>query len=166
MSGSPAGAQPAGFPDFGGFTAVSADNYFATAPTGFGRWVKFSTPYNIECQFNAPVGELRAGIAQSVICSGDMPGLAELPLVADTMVPGEGCEIGKVRSSDAEGMWLKRVSTVCGRQFSDGALLGVGQKVSYLNVTCAVGADQLVACLDTSLGHHGFVLRPSGSYAF
>jgi hypothetical protein len=38
--------------------------------------------------------------------------------------------------------------------------------VSYGNVTCAVGADQLVACQDTSLGHHGFVLSPSGSTAF
>jgi hypothetical protein len=49
---------------------------------------------------------------------------------------------------------------------SGGKSLGVGQKLSYLNVTCAVGADNLVACLDTTSGDHGFVLQRSGSWAF
>ena len=44
--------------------------------------------------------------------------------------------------------------------------LAAGQKLSYLNVTCAVGADNLIACLDTTSGDHGFVLQPSGSWAF
>jgi hypothetical protein len=45
-------------------------------------------------------------------------------------------------------------------------MLGAGQKVSYNNVTCAVGANKLVACLDTTSGEHGFVLQPSCSFAF
>lgn len=49
---------------------------------------------------------------------------------------------------------------------STGKPLGAGQKLSYLNVTCAVGADSLVACLDTTSGSHGFVLQRSGSSAF
>jgi hypothetical protein len=38
--------------------------------------------------------------------------------------------------------------------------------LSYLNVTCAVGADNLIVCLDATSGDHGFVLQPSGSWAF
>jgi hypothetical protein len=38
--------------------------------------------------------------------------------------------------------------------------------LTYLNVTCAVGADNLVACLDTTSGDHGFVVQRSGSWAF
>ncbi|MDT5148253.1 MAG: hypothetical protein QOC58_2898, partial [Mycobacterium sp.] len=49
---------------------------------------------------------------------------------------------------------------------SGGKALSAGQKVSYLNVTCAVGADDLVACLDSTSGEHGFVLQRSGSWAF
>jgi hypothetical protein len=47
-----------------------------------------------------------------------------------------------------------------------GKPLGTGQKLTYLNVTCAVGADNLVACLDTTSGDHGFVVQRSGSWAF
>jgi len=47
-----------------------------------------------------------------------------------------------------------------------GKALAVGQKLSYLNVTCAVGADNLIACLDTTSGDHGFVLQSVGSWAF
>jgi hypothetical protein len=161
--GSPAGAQPAGFPNLDDFTAAPADAYITTGPKGPGRWVNFSTPYNIACQFDAT--DPPAGSSQAIMCDGDMPGLATAPLGSGAPVPG-GCVIGTVRSQGAAGLRLNRESTGCGRQFSNGAFLGVGQKVSYGNVTCAVGADQLVACLDTSLGHHGFVLSPSGSTAF
>jgi hypothetical protein len=163
IPGSPAAAQPAGFPNFDDFTAAPADDYITTGPKGPGRWVNFSTPYNIACQFDAT--EPPTGTSQAIMCDGDMPGLATAPLSSGAPVPG-GCVIGTVRSQGAAGLRLNRESTTCGRQFSNGAFLGVGQKVSYGNVTCAVGADQLVACQDTSLGHHGFVLSPSGSTAF
>lgn len=161
--GSPVQAQPAGFPNLDDFTAVPVDDYLSTGPKGPGRWVNFATPYNIACQFDAI--EPPAGSSQAIMCDGDMPGMANAPLGSGAPVPG-GCVIGTVRSQGAAGMRLNRESTTCGRQFSNGGFLGVGQKVSYGNVTCAVGADQLVACLDTSLGHHGFVLRPAGSSAF
>jgi hypothetical protein len=161
--GSPVHAQPAGFPNLDDFTAVPVDDYLSTGPKGPGRWVNFATPYNIACQFDAI--EPPAGSSQAIMCDGDMPGMANAPLSSGAPVPG-GCVIGTVRSQGAAGLRLNRESTSCGRQFSNGAFLGVGQKVSYGNVTCAVGADQLVACLDTSLGHHGFVLRPAGSSAF
>ncbi|OBG04169.1 hypothetical protein [Mycolicibacter sinensis] len=161
--GSPVHAQPAGFPNLDDFTAVPVDDYLSTGPKGPGRWVNFATPYNIACQFDAI--EPPAGSSQAIMCDGDMPGMANAPLSSGAPVPG-GCVIGTVRSQGAAGLRLNRESTTCGRQFSNGAFLGVGQKVSYGNVTCAVGADQLVACLDTSLGHHGFVLRPAGSSAF
>jgi hypothetical protein len=161
--GSPVHAQPAGFPNLDDFTAVPVDDYLSTGPKGPGRWVNFATPYNIACQFDAI--EPPAGSSQAIMCDGDMPGMANAPLSSGAPVPG-GCVIGTVRSQGAAGMRLNRESTTCGRQFSNGAFLGVGQKVSYGNVTCAVGADQLVACLDTPLGHHGFVLRPAGSSAF
>ncbi|WP_235664004.1 hypothetical protein [Mycolicibacter terrae] len=160
---SPAQAQPAGFPDLDDFTAVPVDDYITTGPKGPGRWVNFTTPYNIACQFDAI--EPPAGSSQAIMCDGDMPGMATAPLSSGAPVPG-GCVIGTVRSQGAAGLRLNRESTSCGRQFTGGAFLGVGQKVSYGNVTCAVGADQLVACLDTSLGQHGFVLRPAGSTAF
>ncbi|BBY33406.1 hypothetical protein [Mycolicibacter minnesotensis] len=161
--GSPAQAQPAGFPNFDDFAAVPVDNYISTGPKGPGRWVNFSTPYNVACQFDAIAPP--AGTTQAIMCDGDMPGLANAPLGSGAPVPG-GCVIGTVRSQGAAGLRLNRESTDCGRQFSNGAFLGVGQKLAYGNVTCAVGSDQLVACLDTSLGQHGFVLSPSGSTAF
>ncbi|MEZ0383689.1 MULTISPECIES: hypothetical protein [Mycobacteriaceae] len=162
-AGSPALAQPAGFPDLDTFSPAPIEDYITTGPKGPGRWVNFSTPYNIACQFDAT--EPPAGSSQAIMCDGDMPGMANAPLSSGAPV-ADGCVIGTVRSQGAAGLRLNRESASCGRQFSNGAFLGVGQKLSYGNVTCAVGADQLVACLDTSLGHHGFVLRPSGSTAF
>ncbi|WP_046296417.1 hypothetical protein [Mycolicibacter arupensis] len=161
--GSPAQAQPAGFPNFDDFATVPVDNYISTGPKGPGRWVNFSTPYNVACQFDAI--DPPAGTSQAIMCDGDMPGLANAPLGSGAPVP-DGCVIGTVRSQGAAGLRLNREPATCGRQFSNGAFLGVGQKLSYGNVTCAVGNDQLVACLDTSLGQHGFVLSPSGSTAF
>ena len=161
--GSPAQAQPAGFPNFDDFATVPVDNYISTGPKGPGRWVNFSTPYNVACQFDAI--DPPAGTSQAIMCDGDMPGLANAPLGSGAPVP-DGCVIGTVRSQGAAGLRLNREPATCGRQFSNGAFLGVGQKLSYGNVTCAVGNDQLVACLDTSLGQNGFVLSPSGSTAF
>ncbi|WP_255791709.1 hypothetical protein [Mycobacteroides abscessus] len=47
-----------------------------------------------------------------------------------------------------------------------GRLLDRGEKLSYGNITCAVGDDNLVACHDTGGGHHGFVIQASGSSTF
>jgi hypothetical protein len=62
---------------------------------------------------------------------------------------------------------LERELTTCPiHRYSTGAVLNAGQKISYQNVTCAVGGDGLLACLDTNLGPHGFVLKPPSSFAF
>ncbi|BBZ12529.1 hypothetical protein MBRA_27240 [Mycobacterium branderi] len=45
------------------------------------------------------------------------------------------------------------------------AALNAGQKIETGDVTCAVGANQLLACIDPSRDK-GFVLQPSGSWVF
>lgn len=156
----PATASPAGFPDLNGFTAVPADDYVTTGPKGPGRWVDFSTPYNISCQF---VAVEEPGSSEAISCDGDMPGMDNAAYTQGSPEPG-WCLIGTVRSTNSGGLRLNRESVMCpAGPYNAGTLLNVGQKVSYGNVTCAVGADQLVACLS---GQHGFVLKPSGSSAF
>ena len=48
-----AAALPAGFPNLDSFSPVPVDNYITTGPKGPKRFVSFSTPYNIECNFIA-----------------------------------------------------------------------------------------------------------------
>lgn len=77
------------------------------------------------------------------------------------------CVVGRAAAAGMVPAYgLSRTGEPCGAQFSHGKLLDVGQKVTAFNATCAVGADHLVACLDTTRGEHGFVLKPSGSVAF
>ena len=149
-----AAAQPPGFPDLGGFAPVSVDDYIEPPVKG-PPYAYFSTPYNIACFFEA--GEvIAAWSSQAITCNGEFPGL-----------DNGSCVIGR---AEAAGMGpayaVSRTGEPCGKQFSHGRLLNVGQKVTALNATCAVGADHLVACLDTTRGQHGFVLKPSGSMAF
>lgn len=161
-----AAALPAGFPDLNKFSAVPVENYITTGPKGPGRWVNFSTPYNIECQFDAAPEPIQARSSQALHCDGDMPGMGSVPYVQGSPVQG-WCDIGTVRTQNSGSLALNRESVMCPpRPFNSGALLSAGQKVSSSNVTCAVGAGQLVACLDTNSGQHGFVLKPSGSEAF
>jgi len=157
-----AGALPAGFPNLDGFGAVPVDNYITTGPKGPKRFVTFSTPYNIQCNFTATTEPVAAGDSQGIICSGEIPG------VASGATPTQSCAIGKVGDTGTSaGFRIERELTNCPiGTFNSGALLNVGQKVSYQNATCAVGGDGLVACLDTSLGQHGFVLKPSGNVTF
>jgi hypothetical protein len=156
-----AGALPPGFPNLDGFASVPIDNYIATGPKGPKRFVNFSTPYNIECSFVATTDSPPPGSSQGVGCDGEIPGVASGP------TPTESCAIGKVGEAGASGFRIERELTNCPiGSFKDGTLLNVGQKVSYQNATCAVGGDGLVACLDTSVGQHGFVLKPSGNVVF
>jgi hypothetical protein len=153
-----AAALPAGFPDFGSFAAVPVDHYIGTGPVGPKRFVSFSTPYNIECNFIATIDPVPAGSSQGTICEGQIPGVASGP---------PSCAQGKVGDAGAAGFRFESEPSGCTiGSFNHGTLLNVGQKVSYQNVTCAVGGGGLVACLDTSLGQHGFVVKPSGNAAF
>jgi hypothetical protein len=156
-----AAALPPGFPNLDGFAAVPVDSYIATGPKGPKRFVSFSTPYNIQCSFTATTDPVPAGSTQGVICTGEIPGLAS------GATPTESCAIGKVGEAGASGFRTERELTNCPiGTFNEGAQLGAGQKLTYQNVTCAVGTDVFVACLDASLGQHGFALKPSGNVTF
>lgn len=147
-----AAAQPPGFPKLDEFTPVSIDNYIEIPPKGL-RYAYFSTPYNIQCWFEAgepvPVWQ-----SQDINCLGDMP-------------DANPCMVGKatgVRSAPTYA--ISMTGNKCGVPYTHGTLLNIGQKVNFRDATCVVGPDRLVACLDTSSGEHGFVLKPSGSVAF
>lgn len=149
-----AGAQPPGFPDLGGFAAVPVENYIEPPEKG-PPFAYFSTPYNIACFFEA--GEpIPAWSGQGITCNGEFPGL-----------DSGSCVVGRAAAAGmGPGYAVTRTGEPCGKQFTHGNLLNAGQKVTYRNATCAVGADHLVACLDTTSGQHGFVLKPSGSAGF
>lgn len=159
--GPPAAALPPGFPNLDSFAPVEVDGYIATGPKGPGRFVAFSTPYNIQCGFTATTDPVPAGSSQAVHCEGEIPGVASGPSIT------ESCATGVVNSMGTSGFRVERQLSGCPiGSFHAGTLLGVGQKLTYQNVTCAVGDDDLLACLDTSLGQHGFALKPSGNVTF
>ncbi|SPM27573.1 hypothetical protein [Mycobacterium terramassiliense] len=164
-----AALPPPGFPDLNKFTAVPVDGYATTPPQGGGPRISFAATPTLVCDFYggpAPVPQP----SQDIKCSGDIPGMD------DVLFPGGGhprpgdCVVGAVNFK-GPGYELSRMTYGgCGGNPpplpSGVKALGPGQKLSYLNVTCAVGADNVVACLDTTSGDHGFVLDPSGSWAF
>ncbi len=162
-----AGAQPPGFPGLDGFTAVPADGYVTSPHPGDPPRVSFTASPHLVCDFYggpAPAPQPSGDIK----CTGDMPGMNDV-LFPGRSRPGD-CVVGVV-SFKGPGYELSRMSYggCDGNPAalpSGGKALTAGQKVSYLNVTCAVGADDLVACLDTTSGEHGFVLQRSGSWAF
>jgi hypothetical protein len=166
----PAAAQPPpGFPRLDDFTAVPVDGYVATPGGAASARISFSAPYALACDFYggpAPAPQP----SQDIKCTGDMPGMNDVtfpggghPRPGDCVVGavnfrGPGYELSRMSYSGCDGSPAALPSS--------GKLLGVGQKLSYLNVTCVVGSDNLVACLDTTSGDHGFVLQRSGSWAF
>lgn len=161
-------APPPGFPNLDGFTAVPVDGYLTTSPGSAPR-VSFSATPTLVCDFYggpAPAPQP----SQDIKCSGDMPGLNDLSFPGGGHPKPGDCVVGQVNFK-GPGYELSRMSYGgCEGNPpplpSGGKALGVGQKLSYLNVTCAVGTDNLVACLDTTSGDHGFVLQSSGSWAF
>ena len=165
-----AGAQPPpGFPNLDGFTAVPMDGYATTPRQGGAPRISFSATPTLVCDFyggTAPPPQP----SQDIKCTGDMPGLDDVPFPGGGRTKPGDCVVGSVNFK-GPGYELSRMSYGgCDGSApplpSGGKSLGVGQKVSYLNVTCAVGADNLVACLDSTSGDHGFVLQRSGSWAF
>lgn len=159
---------PPGFPNLDGFTSVSADGYVATTGPGTAPRISFSTPYSVVCDFYggpAPAPQP----SQDIKCKGDMPGMDDVAVPGGRPRPGD-CLVGSA-DFKGPGYQLSRMSYAgCDGNPAalppGGKVLGAGQKLTYLNVTCAVGTDNLVACLDTTSGNHGFVLQRSGSWAF
>ncbi|HEY0228114.1 MAG TPA: hypothetical protein VGC05_17370 [Mycobacterium sp.] len=164
-----AAQPPPRFPNLDSFTAVPVDGYVTTSRPGGSPRVNFSATNTVVCDFYggaAPVPQP----SQDIKCSGDMPGMDDFSFPgAGHLRPGD-CVVGSVNFK-GPGYELSRMS-YGGCDGNPAALptsgkpLGPGQKISYLNVTCAVGPDNLVACLDNTSGDHGFVLQPSGSWAF
>ncbi len=164
-----AAQPPPGFPRLDDFTAVPVDGYRAASAGATSPRISFSAPYTLVCNFyGGPAPAPHP--SQDIKCSGDMPGMDDVPfpggghprpgdcVMGAVNFKGPGYELTRMSYSGCDGNPVALPST--------GKLLGVGQKLSYLNVTCVVGADNLVACLDTTSGDHGFVLQRSGSWAF
>jgi hypothetical protein len=164
-----AALPPPGFPNLDGFTSVSADGYASPSGQGAPPRISFSPTPTLTCDFyGGPAPPPQP--SQDIKCSGDMPGMDDVPFPGGGRTKPGDCVVGSV-NFQGPGYELSRMSySGCGgsppTQPSGSKSLGVGQKLSYLNVTCAVGADNLVACLDTTSGDHGFVLQRSGSWAF
>lgn len=160
---------PPGFPNLDDFSTVPADGYLTTAGPGTSPRIRFSTPHNLVCDFyGGPAPAQRP--SQDIRCNGDMPGMSDIPFPGGYHPRPGDCVVGAV-TFKGPGYELSRMSYggCDGSPASlpaSGKLLGVGRKLSYLNVTCVVGADNLVACLDSTSGDHGFVLQHSGSWAF
>lgn len=164
-----AALPPPRFPNLDSFTAVPVDGYVTTSRPGGTPRVNFSATNALVCDFYGgppPVAQP----SQDIKCSGDMPGMDDFSFPgAGHLRPGD-CVVGSV-SFKGPGYELSRMSySGCDGNPAvlptSGKPLAPGQKISYLNVTCAVGPDNLVACLDNTSGDHGFVLQPSGSWAF
>ncbi|GBE66230.1 hypothetical protein MFM001_26920 [Mycobacterium sp. MFM001] len=165
-----AAALPPGFPDLNSFTPVVVDDgYFMQLREGTSRLVNFSTPYDIVCNFYGGEQPVTAP-SQGIDCNGDFPGMDSYPWPGGVPARPGDCVLGEVQAAGAAYQFHRSAYAGCDGNPPTlpygGKPLGVGQKLSYQNVTCAVGPDRLVACLDTTSGQHGFVLKPSGSVAF
>jgi hypothetical protein len=155
-----AAAEPQ-FPDLNAFTSVD--------PTAFGDppgpMISFATPDSLTCSFYVADKMADPTSNQSLACRGHFPG-------ADIKPPKDGwCEYKIVNNAAGFVYHFSSETTEC--KFLDAKpdrsakTLAPGSKISSANITCAVGAGQLTACLDTRAGtRHGFVLHPSGSSAF
>ncbi|WP_234798050.1 hypothetical protein [Mycobacteroides chelonae] len=163
-------AEPVGFPNLDSFTAVPVDDYLVTYIRGR-RIVAFSTPYTLMCDFDAPA-DLAGPPTPRLHCAGDIPGTTSGRFSSSQSPPA--CTAGTVDLSPSGSYQFMPYDWKCGDinfrvddfPYWSGRLLDPGEKLSYGNITCAVGSAGLVACLDTSGGQHGFLIHPSGSRAF
>ena len=139
-------SPPPNFPDLGAFTAVDPGDYDDLGATKF-----LSPNEEVNCL-------LDRGPHESVICLG-FPGVP-------TSIAGSGCPT--VRKADESGGDVPYAITRSGSGCVTARSvkpMSAGRKLVGKNATCVVGKDQLVACIDAD-NRHGFVLQPSGSWAF
>jgi hypothetical protein len=135
---------PANFPNLSAFTAVDPQDYHVSGTS-------FLSPNQIDCV-------LDFGPHAVTGCNGDMPGIP-------TSVPGSGCV--SARKADPANADAPYVFQRSGRECATSLArpMQPGKKLVAKNGTCAVGDGGLVACIDAD-NKHGFVLQPSGSWAF
>jgi hypothetical protein len=135
---------PPGFPSVGAFEAVDRSDY-----SKLGRVAFLSPKQTVDCT-------LDWGPQRSVICSG----FQGVP----TSVPGTGCsEVRRGEGVDAPYV-IARIGGPCVTAKSV-LPMNAGRKLVAENSTCVVGKEELIACIDAD-HEHGFVLAPSGSWAF
>jgi hypothetical protein len=150
VTSAPANAVPPGFPDLAGFTEVPDPGSYTRPDRGANGYAFFTTPDGISC-----------AIGSTKWCGGNLPGVVPsgegtgCPSVVQTNQMASRSESFKFETSDRP----------CA-QPSD-TLLNPGQKLTFeaYGTTCVVGEGDLTACIDT-WHNHGFVLQPSGSWAF
>ena len=162
-----AAQPPPGFPNLDSYTVVPVGGYAVTGRAG-GPRIGFSTQSGVVCDFYggpAPAPQP----SQDIRCVGEMPGMGDVSFPGGGPRPGD-CVLGAASFAGPGYELSRRSYGGCDGSpapaSSTGKPLRAGQKLSYLNVTCAVGADNLLACLDTTSGEHGFVVQHSGSWAF
>lgn len=149
-----ASAEPPGFPDLGAFAEVSTDSYIVMGSRGM-KSINFSTSEGVNCGFSAPPNP--NGNNQLISCDGPLPGLQDIPIEGS----GSGqCDVGTVNT-----LAIAHYKGACDSR-PNRKILNPGQKVSYGNVTCAVGSDKLIACIERVGAGRGFVLQSSGSFVF
>lgn len=136
-------APPSHFPDLSAFTAADPNNPRSTGAA-------FQSPEQITCVVDF-------GPQKAIVCSGNLRGLPD-------SVTGTGCPSvrKKADSSDAPYAFERSVPECASSRVMP---LAAGRKMVGKNGTCAVGEGGLVACIDAD-NKHGFVLQPSGSWAF
>jgi hypothetical protein len=151
-------AAPPGFPDLNAFTAVDPAPYIGGGVGAPSINFHFTTPDGVLCRWQydpSPSPNTHVVIR----CSGNIAGIPsdDGPGCAQLGANGIFGNVGPYSFSRGVGdcppfaAWLH--------------LLDVGQKVTATNITCAVGAGNLTACIDET-NNRGFVLQPSGSWVF
>jgi hypothetical protein len=101
---------------------------------------------------------LAHGPNNSILCGGNITGVP-------ASVSGAGCpEVRKPEDGPSDAPYvLSRPPGEC--TTARYAPMTAGHKLTDDSGTCAVGEDDLVACIDAD-NKHGFVLQPSGSWTF
>jgi hypothetical protein len=151
MTPAHAHARPPGFPVLESFVPITDTGPFEFTWRG-GSALSFTTPDgSIACLFDAVAS-----------CNGVIPAL---PTSASGGHTG-GCPYVSYPDVDIDAAGPYELNAGGGTcpPFL-GRPLAAGHRLVTSSMTCGVGNDNLVACID-SAGKHGFVLQPSGSWAF
>ena len=149
-------AAPDGFPDLSAFTPVDPKPYISRNGGGMSAIV-FQTDNDIACSWYASSDP---SLHTTMHCDGHIPGLP-----TDTTTGG-GCPgVSVPRMTPGAPYELASHGFPCPPFRADLAILHPGQRITETNITCAVGTDNMLACIDYDQ-NHGFVLQPSGSFAF
>lgn len=140
-----AGAAPPGFPDLSLFTEVHDGRKFTRPDKWANGYAFFRTQSGISC-----------ALGSGTWCYGDLPGLVADQKSTCTSV---------TRGNPSEPFQFEKSDKPCVPTSDD--LLNPGEKLTFeaYGTTCAVGDQNLVACID-NWHNHGFVLQASGSWAF